>query len=54
MCPGTQVASRSLNSNNTDSTQLAALDPVRLAKLRAANQIVRASWQYKVRSSAVC
>jgi hypothetical protein len=48
------VAGRSLNSDNTDSAQVAALDPVRLAKLHAANQIVRASWQYKVRSNAVC
>lgn len=49
-----QVAGRSLNSDNTDSAQVAALDPLRLAKLRAANEIVRASWQYKVCRHAAC
>lgn len=47
-----QVAGRSLSSpvnNSTDNNGRAApLDPVRLAKLRAANEIVKASWQYKV------
>lgn len=47
-----QVAGRSLCSpvnNSTDNNGRAApLDPVRLAKLRAANEIVKASWQYKV------
>lgn len=45
-----QVAGRSPtgDSDNTWRANAAALDPVRLAKLRAANEIVRASWQYKV------
>ena len=44
-----QVAGRSLNSDSADDKgRVLALDPVRLAKLRAANEIVRASWQYRV------
>jgi hypothetical protein len=45
-----QVAGRSPtgDSDNTGRANVAALDPVKLAKLRAANEIVRASWQYKV------
>lgn len=58
-CPGLpslQVAGRSLGSpNNSDNgaraKAAAALDPLHLAKLRAANEIVRQSWQYKVRTS---
>jgi len=39
-------------SDSTDSnSRAAALDPVRLAKLRAANELVRASWQYKATGS---
>jgi hypothetical protein len=51
-CPDccAQVAGRSPtgDSDNTGRASAAALDPVKLAKLRAANEIVRASWQYKV------
>lgn len=58
-CPGLptlQVAGHSLGSPNNSNNgarakAAAALDPLRLAKLRAANEIVRQSWQYKVRVS---
>jgi hypothetical protein len=51
---GVQVAGRSLSGPQTDSnTSVQVADPLRLAKLRAANEIVRASWQYKVCSGTL-